>query len=44
MRKPTQINKGKFHIYNNIYNKLRRAAKKQYYDQQFNKFTSNSGV
>ena len=42
MRKPTQINKDKFHIYNNIYNKLRRAAKKQYYDQQFNKFTSNS--
>ena len=32
----------KFKDYNKIYNKLRRAAKKQYYDQQFKLFARNS--
>ena len=31
-----------FKIYNKIYNKLRRAAKKLYYKSQFDKFAKNS--
>ena len=42
MQKPTQSNKDKFQLYNNIYNKLRRTAKKLYYDEQFIRFTTNS--
>ena len=41
VKKPTDLNKQKFKIYNTLYNKLRRVAKKMYYDRQFNKFTSN---
>ena len=42
IRCPTVININKFKAYNKIYNKLRRAAKKQYYDEQFKKFAQNS--
>ena len=39
---PTEVNLQKFKMYNTIYNKLRRAAKRLYYDKQFEKFAKNS--
>ena len=39
---PSTTNKEKFKLYNNFYNKTRRAAKKMYYDNQFSKFIKNS--
>ena len=39
---PNKENIDKFQIYNKIYNKLRRTAKKLYYDKQFKKFTKDS--
>ena len=42
VKKPTETNKQNFKTYNTLYNKLRRVAKKIYYDKQFLKFTSNS--
>ena len=35
------MNKDKFKAYNTVYNRLRRAAKKSYYDNQFNIYTRN---
>ena len=32
----------KFKIYNTLYNKLRREAKKIYYDDQFKNYSKNS--
>ena len=42
LRNPSASNIGNFKTYNQIYNKLRRIAKKIYYDQQFKKFAKNS--
>ena len=42
IKNPSDINKQKFKIYNTLYNKLRRAAKKLYYDKQFKIFTRNA--
>ena len=42
LRCPNKENVDKFQIYNKIYNKIRRAAKKLYYDKQFKKFTKDS--
>jgi hypothetical protein len=42
LKSPTDINLETFKIYNKIYNKLRRAAKKLYFKNQFDKFTKNS--
>ena len=39
---PNKTNFDNFQIYNKLYNKIRRAAKKFYYDKQFNKFTKDS--
>ena len=39
---PSVINNDNFKIYNTAYNKLRRAAKKLYYKNRFNKFISDS--
>ena len=39
---PTESNLQQFKMYNTIYNKLRRAAKRLYYDKQFEKFAKNS--
>ena len=39
---PTDINLQTFKLYNNLYNKVRRAAKKVYYEKQFEKFSRNS--
>ena len=36
---PTDQNISAFKIYNNLYNKVRRAAKKYYYEKQFSKNT-----
>ena len=41
IKKPTDTNKLHFKNYNTIYNKLRRAAKQLYYNNQFSKFTRN---
>ena len=38
----SDINTNQFKLYNKIYNKLRRSAKKMYYDKQFLKFARNS--
>ena len=32
VRNPSELNKDKFKAYNTVYNRLRRAAKKSYYD------------
>ena len=42
IKNPSNINIQTFKIYNTIYNKLRRAAKKLYYERQFEKFAKNS--
>ena len=42
VRNPTELNKSKFQTYNSIYNRLRRASKKHYFENQFNNFTKNS--
>ena len=39
---PTDVNINLYKIYNKIYNKVRRSAKKFYYDQQFKRFSNNS--
>ena len=39
---PSESNVEKFKQYNKLYNKLRRCAKKIYYDQQFKYFAQNS--
>ena len=39
---PTIDNNEKFKLYNSLYNKLRRAAKKLFYDKQFTKFAKDS--
>ena len=41
VRNPSELNKDKFKTYNTVYNRLRRAAKKSYYDNQFNIYTRN---
>ena len=41
IKKPNELNKMKFKNYNTAYNKLRRAAKKMHYDNQFNIHTRN---
>ena len=38
---PSPYNIDTFQVYNKIYNKVRRAAKKLYYDQQFKKYSRN---
>ena len=38
----SENNLEKFKAYNTLYNKIRRAAKKMYYTDQFNKFIKNS--
>ena len=38
----TENNQNKFKVYNTLYNKLRRAAKKMYYENQFKTFIKNS--
>ena len=42
IKHPNENNIAKFKIYNKLYNKLRRAAKKMFYDNQFKKFAKNS--
>ena len=42
IKHPTPANLHKFKDYNNLYNKLRRAAKKMYYDQQFKQYIKDS--
>ena len=39
---PSEMNFNKFKIYNTLYNKLRRAAKKIYFGDQFKKYAKNS--
>ena len=39
---PSQLNIDKLKNYNTLYNKLRRVAKKLYYNNQFKKFAKNS--
>ena len=39
---PTIDNNEKFKLYNSLYNKVRRAAKKLFYDKQFKKFAKDS--
>ena len=39
---PTMDNIEKFKVYNKLYNKVRRAAKKLFYDKQFRKFAKDS--
>ena len=41
-KKPSVTNDEKFKIYNTTYNKLRRLAKKLYYQKQFDKNVSDS--
>ena len=41
VKKPSELNKQTFKTYNTVYNKLRRAAKKSYHDNQFNIYTRN---
>ena len=41
LRIPTDANKKGFTTYNQIFNKVRRAAKKQYYSEQFSENTHN---
>ena len=41
VKNPTNSNKQTFKTYNTMYNKLRRAAKKMYYNKQFDKFAKN---
>ena len=41
VRRPSELNKQTFTTYNTVYNKPRRAAKKSYYDNQFNIYTRN---
>ena len=38
---PSALNISTFKTYNNLYNKIRRAAKKFYYEKQFSKFAHN---
>ena len=42
LRYPSKSNTDKFKLYNKVYNKLRRAAKKLHYDKQFQEFAINS--
>ena len=42
IKNPSELNKSKFQTYNSIYNKLRRAAKKDYFENQFRNFSKNS--
>ena len=42
MKYPNSQNIEHFKLYNKIYNKIRRAAKKLYYDEQFKKFAKDS--
>jgi hypothetical protein len=44
IKTPSELNKHKFKTYNTVYNKLRRAAKKSYYDNQFNIYTRNCKI
>ena len=39
---PTDVNINLYKDYNKIYNKVRRSAKKLYYDKQFEKFSNDS--
>ena len=39
---PSRINIDKFKSYNTLYKKLRRVAKKLYYNDQFKRFAQNS--
>ena len=41
VKNPTNSYKQTFKTYNTMYNKLRRAAKKMYYNKQFDKFAKN---
>ena len=42
VKSPTVYNIQQFKLYNKIYNKVRRAAKKLHYNKQFTKFAKNS--
>ena len=42
LKRPSDSNLQQFKLYNKCYNKLRRAAKKLYYEKQFEKFSKNS--
>ena len=42
LRYPSKSNTDSFKLYNKVYNKLRRAAKKLHYDKQFQDFAKNS--
>ena len=42
IKNPTEPNILKFKMYNSIYNKLRRASKKIYFESQFKNFSKNS--
>ena len=42
LKRPSEQNLLKFRDYNKMYNKLRRFAKKMYYDKQFKLFAQNS--
>ena len=41
IKNPSELNKLKFQTYNSIYNKLRRAAEKDYFEHQFRNFSKN---
>ena len=41
LKSPTDTNRLMFKTYNTIYNKLRRAAKQMYFNNQFTKYTRN---
>ena len=41
IKKPTEENKNKFKQYNSVYNKTRRRAIKDYYDNQFKTFSKD---
>ena len=38
IRKPTEMNKNKFKVYNSLYNKIRRRAIQNHYDKSFKSF------
>ena len=41
IRKPTELHKEKFRIYNNLYNSVKRQAKQSYYGEKFREYSKN---
>ena len=41
LKNPTEINKQKFCVYNKLFNKIRRAAKKNFYRDKFSEHSKN---